>query len=99
MKGNFAGPPIMKGEIRASMRMKILDKAICPGNIPAKLLEALGDYVIDRIAALLNKICDTGQILPEISKFYLHFCLRKQEQQSVNGIELSVLWVVSPKYF
>ena len=35
---------------------------------PESISEALEDFGIDKIAILLNKICATGQIAPDISK-------------------------------
>ena len=34
-----------------------------------ELLEALKDYGIDKIATILNEVCDTGQVSSGISKF------------------------------
>ena len=58
MKGNFAGPPVMKDKIQVAIRRMKLGKA---------LLEALEDYGIDKIT-LLYEIYDIGQIPSNISK-------------------------------
>ena len=68
MKPNFAGPLIMKDEIRAAIRKMKLGKATGPDTVSVELLEALEDYGIDQIKTLINKIYDKGQIPPEISK-------------------------------
>ena len=62
MKGNFAGPPIMKDEIWAAIRKMKLGKATGPDSISVELIEAREDYGIDKITTLLHKIYDTGQI-------------------------------------
>ena len=59
---NFAGPPILKGEIRAAIRrMK-------SGRKTVKLLKALEDCEVNKIATLLSKISDTKNIQPDISR-------------------------------
>ena len=63
MKHNFAGPPIMKDEIRAALR-----KETDPNSISVELLKALEDYGIDMITTLLNEIYDTGQVPLDMSK-------------------------------
>ena len=55
MKRNFAGPPIMKDEIRVAIRKTKFDKA----TGPIETLEALEAYGIDNISTLLNEIYDT----------------------------------------
>ena len=44
MRRNFAGPPIVKDEIRATKRKMKLGKATVPDSISVELLEALQDY-------------------------------------------------------
>ena len=58
----------MKDEIQAAIRKMILIKATGPESISVKLLEALEDYMIDKISTFLNKINDTSQIPRDISK-------------------------------
>ena len=67
MKGDFAGPPIMKDEMQAAIRKMKLDKATGSGSISVELLEALEDSRIE-ITTLLNEINDTVQIPQDISK-------------------------------
>ena len=68
MEGNFAGPPIMKDEIWAAIRKMKLSKVTGQHSISVELTEALEDKRIDKITSLLNKIYDTSQIPPHISK-------------------------------
>ena len=63
MKGNFAGPPIMKDKIWAAIRKMKLSKATGPHSISVEL----EDHEIDKIT-LLKEIYDTSQIPQEISK-------------------------------
>ena len=65
-----------------------------------KLLEALEDYVIDKIPTLLNGIYDTGQIIPDISKSIFIAQAKKPgaKEYELLHIERSVLQVKSPKY-
>ena len=64
MKRNFAGPPIIKDEIRATIRKMKRGKATGSDRVSVKILKALEDYEINKIAILLQEIYDTGQILP-----------------------------------
>ena len=81
-KHNFAGPPIMKDEIRAAMRKMKLRKATGPDNIYLQILEILGDYGVDKITTLVNKIYDTGQIPPDISESIPFYSTAKETRGS-----------------
>ena len=59
MKRNFAGPSIMKDEIRGSNKKDGIRQRASPDSIAVELLEAFQDYGIEKIPALLNKIYDT----------------------------------------
>ena len=72
MKRNFVVPTIMKDEIRAAKRkMKILRQSTGRNSISVELLEALEDSGIDKIATLLNKLYDTGQIPPDMCNTFV----------------------------
>ena len=58
----------MKDEIQAAVRKMKLGKATGPDSIPVEPKEVIEDYGIDKITTLLNKIYNTGQISPDISK-------------------------------
>ncbi|GFN97983.1 dolichyl-phosphate beta-glucosyltransferase [Plakobranchus ocellatus] len=67
-KKNFAGPPIMKDEIRAAIRKMKAGKATGPDKISVEMIEALEEFGIEKVTELLNEIYDTGQIPTDISK-------------------------------
>ena len=87
MKCNFAGPSIVKNEIRATIRKLKSSKATDTDSISVELLEALGDYGFDKIATLLNKILGLVRFDQISSSLYLQHCQRNQGQQSVICIE------------
>ncbi|GFS01962.1 LINE-1 retrotransposable element ORF2 protein [Elysia marginata] len=68
MKRNFAGPPILKDEVRAAIRKMKSGKATGPDKISEELIEALEDYGIEKTTNLLNEIYDTGQIPTDLTK-------------------------------
>ena len=55
MRRNFAGSPIMKDEIRATIRKMKRGKATGPDRVLVKILKALEDYGIDKIANYSKK--------------------------------------------
>ncbi|GFR85819.1 transposon TX1 uncharacterized 149 kDa protein [Elysia marginata] len=68
MKRNFAGPLILKDEVRAAIRKMKSGKATGPDKISVELIEALEDYGIEKTTNLLNEIYDTGQIPTDLTK-------------------------------
>ena len=60
MKKNFAGPSIMKDEVREAMRKMKTGKATGPDGLSIELIEALEEYGIEKVTPLLNEIYDTG---------------------------------------
>ena len=62
MKKNFAGPLIMKDEVREAMRKMKTGKATGPDGLSIELIEALEEFGIEKVTTLLNEIYDTGQI-------------------------------------
>ena len=68
MKKNFAGPPIMKDEVREAIRKMKTGKATGPDGLSIKLIEALEEYGIEKVTTLLNEIYDTGQIPVDMSR-------------------------------
>ena len=68
MKKNFAGPPIMKDEVREAMRKMKMGKATGPDGLSIELIEALEEFGIEKVTTLLNKIYDTGQIPVDMSR-------------------------------
>ena len=68
MKKNFAGPPIMKDEVREAMRKMKTGKATGPDGLSIELIEALEEFGIEKATTLLNEIYDTGQIPVDMSR-------------------------------
>ena len=68
MKKNFAGPPIMKDELREAMRKMKTGKATGPDGLSIELIEALEEDGIEKVTTLLNEIYDTGQIPVDMSR-------------------------------
>ncbi|GFR90337.1 LINE-1 retrotransposable element ORF2 protein [Elysia marginata] len=68
MKRNFAGPPIMKDEVRAAIRKMKAGKATGPGGVAVEMIEALEEYGVEKLTSLLNEIYDTGEIPTDISR-------------------------------
>ncbi|GFS23132.1 LINE-1 retrotransposable element ORF2 protein [Elysia marginata] len=64
MKRNFAGPPILKDEVRAAIRKMKSGKATGADKISVELIEALEDYGIEKNTNLY----DTGQIPTDLTK-------------------------------
>ena len=68
MKNNFAGPTIMKDEVRAAIQNMKGGKATGPDNIAIEQIEALEEFGISKITILLNEIYDTGHIPKDMLK-------------------------------
>ncbi|GFS20164.1 LINE-1 retrotransposable element ORF2 protein [Elysia marginata] len=68
MKRNFAGPPIIKDEVRAAIRKMKAGKATGPDGVAVEMIEALEEYGVEKLTSLLNEIYDTGEIPTDISR-------------------------------
>ncbi|GFR75502.1 RNA-directed DNA polymerase from mobile element jockey-like [Elysia marginata] len=68
MKGNFAGPPILKDEVRTAIWKMKNGKATGPDNIAAEQIKALDEFDINKITELLDEIYETGEIPKEMLK-------------------------------
>ena len=68
MVHNLVGSPLGEDGIQATIKKMKAGKATDPHSILMELLEALEEYVIDKIASLLKVFYDTIQILLDISK-------------------------------
>ena len=68
MKNNFAGPTIMKDEVRAAIQNMNGGKATDPDNIAIEHIEALEEFGISKTRILLNEIYDTGHIPKDMLK-------------------------------
>ena len=56
------GPPILKDEIKSSLRRMKYGKAIGPENISVEMLDALENIGINKMESIMNKMHDTGKI-------------------------------------
>ncbi|GFR62865.1 RNA-directed DNA polymerase from mobile element jockey-like [Elysia marginata] len=56
------GPPILKAEVEKTINDMKNGKAAGPDQILIELLQALGNWGIDQLTQLLNRIYDTGNI-------------------------------------
>ena len=56
MKNNFAGPTIMKDEVRAAIQNMKGGKAAGPDNFAIEQIEALEEFGISKITILLKEI-------------------------------------------
>ena len=61
---NTEGPPILSSEIERALKKMKNGKAAGGDEITSEMLKALGDFGIDKLTLLFNKIYDTG-FLPE----------------------------------
>ena len=68
MKGNFAGPPILKYEMIAATKKIKNGKTTGPDSMSVELIEALGDFGLAEVTELLTDIYDTGHIPSDMLK-------------------------------
>ncbi|GFO18885.1 endonuclease-reverse transcriptase [Plakobranchus ocellatus] len=68
MKDNFAGPPILKDEVRTAIWKMKNGKATGPDNIAAEQIKALDEFGINKITELLDEIYETGEIPKKMLK-------------------------------
>ncbi|XP_014677047.1 PREDICTED: uncharacterized protein LOC106816918 [Priapulus caudatus] len=65
---NEEGPTILKEEIVAAMKRMKAGKAVGVDGIAIEMLEALGDFAVDKITTLANSIYETGVIEEQMYK-------------------------------
>ncbi|XP_063611050.1 uncharacterized protein LOC134784809 [Penaeus indicus] len=61
------GPKILPSDIREALRMK-RNKAAGPDGIVMEMIELLGDYGVEKLTEVVNKIYDDGVFPDELSK-------------------------------
>ncbi|XP_063588636.1 uncharacterized protein LOC134765778 [Penaeus indicus] len=62
------GPKILPSEIMEALRRVKINKAAGPDGIVMEMIEALGDYGIEKLTEVVNKIYDDGVFSDELSK-------------------------------
>ena len=60
---NNEGPTILKEEVRCAMASMKSGKAVGGDGIAIEVLQALGDFAIDQLTSLFQKIYETGNIV------------------------------------
>ena len=65
---NDEGPPIMKEEVQAAIKTMKTGKAVGDDGISVEMLRALGDYAIDKLTDIANKIYDSGEVPSQMCK-------------------------------
>jgi len=68
IKKSMYGPPILKDEVRTAMRSMKMGKAAGPDNLTIEMINALEDMGIDKLASIMNKTYDTGEIPDALSR-------------------------------
>ena len=53
--------PILREEVEAAVKALVMAKSVGVDNIPAKLVQARGEAMIDILTAICNKIWKTGE--------------------------------------
>ena len=60
---NNEGPAILRQEVRSAIENMKTGKAVGGDGIAVEMLQALGDFAIDELTSLFNKIYETGDIV------------------------------------
>ena len=61
------GPEILPSEIREALRNMKRNKAAGPDGIGMEMIEALGDYGVEKLTEVVNKIYDVTCLVPAAS--------------------------------
>ena len=68
LRKNISGPKILKSEIEAAINKIKKNKAQGPDNIVIEMIQATGDFGIDKITEISNEIYDSGKIPEDLTK-------------------------------
>src|SRR5215469_4298543 len=68
---NGERPPIPKEEVEDAMNKMKFRKVIGNDGIALEMLKALGNFAVDKIATLANKIYESGELTSQMSKSVL----------------------------
>ena len=65
---NGKGPPILKEEVEYAMNKMKFGKAVGTDGIALDMLKALGNFAVDKITTLANKIYESEELTNQMSK-------------------------------
>src|SRR5215469_13381289 len=65
---NGEGPPILKEEVEDAMNKMKFGKAVGNDGIALEMLKALGNFAVEKITTLANKIYESGELTIHMSK-------------------------------
>src|SRR5215469_8352859 len=65
---NGEGPPILKEELEDAMNKMKFGKAVGNDEIALEMLKALGNFAVEKIITLANKIYESGKLTNQMSK-------------------------------
>ena len=60
IQSNGEGPPILKEEVEDAVNKMKFGKAVGNDGIALEMLKALGNFAVEKITTLANKICESG---------------------------------------
>ena len=87
IRKELEGPSIMKEEVQFALQNIKNNKATGPDNIVVEPVKELNDFGVEKVAAIANKIYNTGHIPPDLSKS-VFIALPKQPGASECELEL-----------
>src|SRR5215469_12186722 len=65
---NGEGPPILNEEVEDAMNKMKFGKAVGNDGIALEMLKALGNFAVEKITTLANKIYESGELTSHMSK-------------------------------
>src|SRR5215469_576495 len=68
---NGEGPPILKKDVEDSMNKMKFGMAVGNNGIALEMLKALGNFAVEKITTLANKIYESGELTSHMSKSVL----------------------------
>ena len=65
---NVDGSPILKEEVEDAMNEMKFGKAVGNDGIALEILKVLGNFAVEKITSLANKIYESGELSSQMSK-------------------------------
>ena len=62
------GPNIFKSKVRTPIKMMRKNKAAGLDGVVIEMIEALGEYIVEKLTEIINKIYDDGKFPEDLSK-------------------------------